>query len=97
MDKDMQPVMSIDSDGDTVWRNWTGYHREDGPAIVWRDGRKDWRVNDKAHRTDGPAIEFANGGVSWWLDGNKMAFDKWLNKNHELTDEEKVMYKLRYG
>jgi hypothetical protein len=97
MDKDMQPVMSIDSDGDEVWRTYNGYHREDGPAIVWQSGRKDWRVHDKHHRTDGPAIEFANGAVYWYLNDIHMSFDQWLDKNQELTDEEKVMLKLRYG
>jgi hypothetical protein len=97
MDKDMQPVMSIDSDGDTIWRGYEGYHRTDGPAIIWQSGRKDWRVNDKHHRTDGPAIEYADGRVRWFLDAVELSFDAWLNKNQTLTDEEKVMYKLQYG
>ena len=49
----MHPTMSVDKDGDTVWRVHNGYHCTDGPAIIWQSGRKDWRVNDKAHRTDG--------------------------------------------
>lgn len=33
------------------------FHREDGPAIEWRNGNKHWLLNDSLHRTDGPAIE----------------------------------------
>ena len=32
-------------------------HREDGPAIEWRNGNRHWYLNDCLHRTDGPAIE----------------------------------------
>jgi hypothetical protein len=32
-------------------------HREDGPAIEWRNGNMHWLFNDRLHRTDGPAIE----------------------------------------
>lgn len=32
-------------------------HREDGPAIEWRNGNKHWCLNGCLHRTDGPAIE----------------------------------------
>ena len=93
----MHPTMSVDKDGDTVWRVHNGYHCTDGPAIIWQSGRKDWRVNDKAHRTDGPAIEYADGSVRWFLDNVELSFDQWLEQTTGLTDEEKVMYKLRYG
>lgn len=49
------------------------------------------------HRTDGPAIEFQNGYQEWWLNGSWLSFEHWLDKNPEMTDEEKVMYKLQYG
>jgi|TARA_R110000851_G_scaffold324557_1_gene491932 hypothetical protein len=42
MDKDMQPVMTIDADGDAVWHLNGLRHRTDGPAIEWADGRKSW-------------------------------------------------------
>ncbi len=32
-------------------------HREDGPAIEWKNGNKHWLLNDRLHRTDGPAID----------------------------------------
>jgi hypothetical protein len=94
---DMQPVMSIDKDGDTVWQLNGDYHRTDGPAIIWQDGRTDWWSHNKRHRTDGPAIEFANGAMFWYLNGNRLLFDAWLGQTTGLTNEEKVMMKLQYG
>jgi hypothetical protein len=70
----MKPVMSIDSDGDTVWQLDGEYHREDGPAVIWRGGSKEW-----------------------CLHGTGMAFEEWLRQTTGLTDEEKVMMKLKYG
>ena len=51
----------------TVWRNEIGqFHREDGPAIEWRNGDKEWWLNDHRHREDGPAIEKTNGYKAWY-------------------------------
>jgi hypothetical protein len=48
MDKDMQPVMTIDEDGDTVWRLPSRkIHRTDGPAVEYADGGKQWRLHGK--------------------------------------------------
>jgi hypothetical protein len=72
-------------------------HRTDGPAIDDADGSKQWFVNGELHRTDGPAIEWSDGGKEWCLNNEIFSFNEWLNQNHELTDEEKVMMKLKYG
>ncbi len=45
------------------------YHREDGPAIEYRDTSKHWWVNGERHRLDGPAIEYCNGMKQWWYQG----------------------------
>jgi hypothetical protein len=97
MVKDMQPVMTIDSDGDTVWRTHAGYHRTDGPAIEYADGSKQWYLNGEHHRIDGPATEWNNGHFSWWLYGFCYTFDAWLKVVPNLTYAEKVMLKLEYG
>jgi hypothetical protein len=60
-------------------------------------GTTSWFANNMLHRTDGPAIEFQNGYQEWWLNGSWLSFEHWLDKNPEMTDEEKVMYKLQYG
>lgn len=56
-------------------------HREDGPAVIWKDGSKEWRINGKLHREDGPAIEFADGSTLWWLNGEKVPEEKVLEKS----------------
>jgi hypothetical protein len=74
----MQPVMTINKDGEKVWR----------------------LPNSNIHRTDGPAVEcteYNNGEVEWRLYGESMSFDEWLDQTTGLTDEEKVMMKLKYG
>jgi hypothetical protein len=46
-------------------------HREDGPAIQWKDGNgKFWYRHGKSHRTDGPA-SMTPWGDSWWVNGVK--------------------------
>ena len=50
-------------------REMTILHREDGPAIEWRGGRKTWYLNGKKHREDGPAVEDPYGYKEWWING----------------------------
>jgi hypothetical protein len=97
MDKDMQSVKSIDEVGDTVWMLDGEYHRTDGPSVENHRGDMVWHRHGRWHRTDGPAIEYADGIHAWYLDGSCYTFDDWLDQNTELTDEEKVMMKLKYG
>lgn len=50
------------------------------------------------HRIDGPTLRYPNGSYEWYLKGFCYAsFDEWLKDNHYVTDEEKIMLKLRYG
>lgn len=46
-------------------------HREDGPAIDFRNNRQDWYLNGLRHRTDGPAITHADGTEVWYFHGIK--------------------------
>ncbi len=54
------------------------YHREDGPAIVWKSGAKSWYIDGLCHRLDGPAIEWADGGVSYYLIEKRYSYEEWL-------------------
>ena len=45
-------------------------HKEDGPAVEWKHGKKEWWINGKRHREDGPAIIYDNGVMFWYLNGN---------------------------
>lgn len=52
------------------WYNEKGIcHREDGPAVEWRNGDKEWYINGLRHREDGPAMEYANGTKIWYING----------------------------
>lgn len=33
-----------------------GFHREDGPAVIWHDGDRWWMQNNSGHRLCGPAM-----------------------------------------
>ena len=73
---------------DTIeYRNLLGqYHREDGPAIEWHNGRKSWFINNKRHREDGPAIEYSDGSKSWYLND--------INYTEDQYQEELIKIKL---
>lgn len=42
------------------WKNGK-LHREDGPAIEYKNGNKFWYQDNIIHREDGPAIDRADG------------------------------------
>ena len=44
-------------------------HREDGPAVEYKNGTKQWYLNGKCHREGGPAIEYPDGTKWWYLNG----------------------------
>lgn len=64
-------------------------HREDGPAIewrngdrqlwvngeLWRDGDTEWWIDGKLHRENGPAIEWTDGTQMWFFNGKKHRLD----------------------
>jgi hypothetical protein len=79
------------------WKNGAIHRAGRDPAMIFTNGSKFWCIDGEIHRTDGPAAEFSNGKVAWYLNGDNLSFDEWLDKNTALTDEEKVMMKLKYG
>jgi len=72
MDIDMESIREIDDDNGTVYyyNKENQFHRTDGPAVEYADGRKQWRINDKLHRENGPAVEYP-GGSKWWYINDK--------------------------
>jgi len=64
--------VNVDSSGNRIWRLNGKTHREDGPAIEYRDGSGLWFLNGQHHREDGPAVEYASGYREWWLNGERM-------------------------
>jgi hypothetical protein len=65
-------TVKVYSNGDESWYLNGKPHREDGPAIEWRDGYKSWYLNGERHREDGPAIEYSSGRKEWYLNGEKL-------------------------
>ncbi len=62
-------------------------HRDDGPAVVYANGRQEWWCHGKLHREGGPAVMIPNHHVNWfnnglhYLDGNQPAI---ILKNYGL-------------
>lgn len=60
------------NDGEAIkWIHNGLVHREDGPAVVSKNGDLEWYVNGLRHREDGPAIMRINGRKEWWLNGKR--------------------------
>ena len=64
-------------------------HRDEGPAIEWRNGTKSWFQYGIRHRTDGAAIEYSDGDKAWYINGEELTEDefnqrvkKCLNKRY---------------
>ena len=45
------------------------YHREDGPAAVWSDGRQLWYRRGRSHFAHGPSDLWSDGTLRWYEDG----------------------------
>jgi hypothetical protein len=54
-------------------------------------------LNGQLHRTDGPAIEYADGDKSWYLNGQRLSLNQWLEANTEISDQQRVMFKLEWA
>ena len=61
--------IKIDSFGTKRYYKNNIVHREDGPAIEFRDGTRCWCQNGRYHRENGPAIEHPNGTKCWYKNG----------------------------
>ena len=93
---DMTPIKKI-VNGVTTYTKNGRYHREDGPAIIWKDGTSQWYFNGKKHRDDGPAIDLKNVKI-WYKNGKKHRDDGpaeiysndeyfWWNDGNNITEE----------
>jgi hypothetical protein len=92
----MRDGLHTSNDGSKFWYLDGKRHREDGPAMEWSDGTKYWYLNGKCHRTDGPAVEYAGGDKAWWLNHQRLSFNQWLEANPEMSDQQRVMFKLEW-
>lgn len=61
---------AFESKKETIWYNPKGQkHKEDGPAIVRKDGSKEWWQNGLLHRANGPAITDKHGQKKYYYQG----------------------------
>ena len=92
----------MNSETTTYYKNGK-LHREDGPAIEWKNGNKDWLLNDRLHRTDEPAIELVEtelGTVKKWSINGKYhredgpavecgnGYKEWWIDGEKITEDE---------
>jgi hypothetical protein len=54
-------------------------------------------LNGRLHRTDGPAIERADGDKFWYLNGQMHSLNEWLAANTNISDQQRVMFKLEHA
>jgi hypothetical protein len=69
----------------------------DGPVVNEIFGHTYRMLGGELHSINGPTIEWADGVYGWYLRGRYYELDDWLIANTEISDEGKVMLKLRYG
>lgn len=87
----------VDKYGDQYWYDKDGkVHRDGRPAVIYSDGTRFWFQHGKRHRTDGPAEIWPDNTGWWYLNGKRYTFDEWY-KLVDMSDEEAVMIKLKYG
>lgn len=74
-----------------------GWHRLDGPAVIWEDGSQEWHLYGKLHRENGPAIVDQDGNEYYFsngklhrLDGPAIiedGFEEWWINGRGVSDE----------
>ncbi|MEZ0262811.1 MAG: hypothetical protein ACAH80_17530 [Alphaproteobacteria bacterium] len=68
-DRNARPVRTLCDGGVYKWLVNGEPHREDGPAVEYKNGSKEWHLYGQLHREDGPAIEFIDGYRAWFING----------------------------
>ena len=69
----------IDKYDNKRWfNNAAELHREDGPALEYKNGSKAWLINGKLHRLDGPAREWTNGTCFYFINNEWLTKDEWI-------------------
>jgi hypothetical protein len=61
----------IDTWGNEKWIKNGKLHREDGPALTYKDNTQEWWFKGRMHREGGPAIISPSGYNAWFKMGKK--------------------------
>jgi hypothetical protein len=70
---------------------------DDGPVMTEVHGHTYRMLGGELHNVDGPSVEWADGVYAWHLYGEYHELDDWLIANTEISEEDKIMLKLKYG
>ena len=100
-----KPKLIIDEFETKCWYLNGKLHREDGPAIKYKNGNKCWYLNGKRHRRNGPACEYANGNKFWFLNDKIHRIDgpaiewangskSWYINGKEVKEENIISYNI---
>jgi len=69
------------SNGDNWWYKNGSNHREDGPAVIWENGKKSWWLN--GHRI-------------WYFHRNKLDLSKFIILSKEVHPEYPIVQIWKY-
>jgi len=103
----IRKVKTVDKSGTIRFYNEDGhFHREDGPALIYKKGNKEWFKNGKRHNDNGPAVIYSDGSKFWYKnnglhreDGPAVVYPdgskKWYLNGKELTQKEFKVFLAR--
>ena len=75
---------------------WGAVEQPDGSYLNNRGWRLWFNEVGQLHKVDGPAIIYTDGcGVDWLLNNINYGFDEWI-KLTPISDEDKMLLRLRY-
>jgi len=77
------------------------YHRENGPAVIYKCGTEYWLIHGKLHNSNGPAVIEASGEELYFIFGLKIDTIKrdWMKENNiefPLSNEDLILFTLRW-
>jgi hypothetical protein len=99
----LECVHRLEADGNIlIWYDDDGQpHRDDGPAIKFLNKiHEEWLQHGEYHRVGGPAVNGIYNGIPggfWWVRGKRMQTWKEYQKATDCSDEEIIVFKLKYG
>jgi hypothetical protein len=88
----------IDKQKHQIWSIASvGFHRLDGPAIIYTDSGTEWWFNGHLHRTIGPTYIDSIRKQEWWINNTQYYDNKSYQDAANLSDEDMLMINLKYG
>ena len=97
-----EPPHEINNFGSQFWYKQysVALHREDGPAVIFKNGHTEWYKEGSLHREDGPAIIRTNGDKYWYIHNEDITFEviQWAEHCNidldNMSESEKLLLKI---